>query len=299
MIKIASKSLQDLEFPSVRKQISELCSTQMGIEKALEIVPYSSYNDTIFGLHQTNEYVSSYMQDSKIPNHGFDAVHREIKLLGIENAVLEIGGFRKISSLSQTVNDQLRFFNKFKELYPSLYKTTEEVEYTKVLIERIDEVIDRFGDVKDNASPLLLNTRRAMNLVKGQINSSFTNALSKYSGYGYLDDIKESVVDNIRVLAVSAMHRKKVKGGILGNSKTGSIVYIQPEATLNHTRELNNLEYEEKEEIDRILKELTIFLVPYIELLKEYQDLLSEIDVIAAKAKYARLINALLPKITK
>jgi DNA mismatch repair protein MutS2 len=299
MIKIASKSLQDLEFPAVRKQISELCTTQMGVEKALEIVPYSSYDDTVFGLHQTNEYVSSYMQDSKIPNHGFDAIHKEIKLLGIENAVLEIGSFRKITSLSRTVNDQLRFFNKFKELYPSLYKTTEDVEYTKVLIERIDEVIDRFGDVKDNASPLLLNTRRAMNLVKGQINSSFTNALSKYNGYGYLDEIKESVVDNIRVLAVTAMHRKKVKGGILGNSKTGSIVYIQPEATLNHTRELNNLEYEEKEEIDRILKELTVFLVPYTELLKEYQELLSEIDVIAAKAKYARLINGLLPKITK
>jgi len=299
MIKIASKSLQDLEFPTVRKQISELCTTQMGVDKALEIVPYSTYDSTIFGLSQTNEYVSSYMQDSKIPNHSFDAIHKEIKLLGIENAILEIGGFRKISSLSQTANDQIRFFNKFKELYPNLYKTTEEVEYTKVIIERIDEIIDRFGDVKDNASTVLLTTRRAMNLVKGQINSSFTNALSKYSGYGYLDEIKESVVDNIRVLAVSAMHRKKVKGGILGNSKTGSIVYIQPEATLNHTRELNNLEYEEKEEIDRILKELTVFLVPFTELLKEYQELLSEIDVVAAKSKYARLINGILPKISK
>ena len=138
-----------------------------------------------------------------------------------------------------------------------------------------------------------------MNQVKGKINTSFASALSKYNEYGYLDEIRESVVENIRVLAIKAMYRKKVKGGILGSSKTGSIVYIQPEATLNHTRELNNLQYEEMEEVNRILKELTNFLRPFRELLTEYQELLSDIDVISAKARYAREIKGLLPKITK
>ncbi len=180
-----------------------------------------------------------------------------------------------------------------------LYETTEPIEYTKAITEKIDEVINKYGEVKDEATPLLLNTRRAMNAVKGKINTSFGSALTTYNGYGYLDEIKESVVENVRVLAVKAMYRKKVKGGILGNSKTGSIVYIQPEATMNHTRELNNLEYEEKEEINRILKALTNFLRPYKQLLLDYQDLLSEIDVISAKAKYAKEINGILPKITK
>jgi len=299
MIKIAAKTLLDLEFPSVCKQISELCITQMGIDKALEIVPYTTYKKALFGLHQTNEYVDSYQQDSRIPNHGFDSIHKEIKMLGIEEAVLELGSFRKIASLSETANTQIRFFNKFQELYPSLYETTEPIEYTKDITTKIDEIISKYGEVKDEATPLLLNTRRAMNAVKGKINTSFGSALTTYNGYGYLDEIKESVVENVRVLAVKAMYRKKVKGGILGNSKTGSIVYIQPEATMNHTRELNNLEYEEKEEINRILKALTNFLRPYKELLIDYQDLLSEIDVVAAKAKYAKEINGILPKITK
>ena len=95
-----------------------------------------------------------------------------------------------------------------------------------------------------------------INSVRSQINSSFVSDLSKYQGYGYLDEIKESVVDNIRVLAVNAMYRKKVKGSILGTSKTGSIIYMQPEKTLKYARELNNLEYEEKEEVNRILKQL-------------------------------------------
>lgn len=299
MIKIAEKTLIDLEFPTVCKQISEFCITQMGMEKALEITPYTTGKKAVFGLHQTNEYLSSYQQDSRIPNHGFDIIHQELRMLSIEDAILETGSFKKISSLSETANTQLRFFNKNKELYPSLFETTAEVEFTKEITEKIGEVINRFGEVKDEASPALLQTRRSMNSVKGKINSSFASALSKYNEYGYLDEIRESVVENIRVLAVKAMYRKKVKGGILGNSKTGSIVYIQPEATMMHTRELNNLEYEEKEEINRILKTLTNFLRPFRELLSDYQGLLSEIDLISAKAKYAREIKGLLPKITK
>jgi len=298
MIKIAAKSLTDLEFPAVCQEVSALCITGPGKEKALEIQPYKTYKKTLFGLDQTNEFVSSKTRESRIPNHGFDAIKTELRTLEIEEAVLEVGSFKKISSLSETVNTQIKFFRKFKEYYPNLYETTAEVEYTTEIIDSIGRVINKFGELKDDATPLLQSVRRSINSVKGQINSSFSKALTTYQSYGYLDEIKESVVENVRVLAVKAMYRRKVKGGILGNSKTGSIVYIQPEATFQYTRELNNLEYEEKEEIKRILKELTNKIRPYKPLLIDYQKLLCEIDVIAAKAKYAEMINGLLPRIT-
>lgn len=299
MIRITAKTLSDLEFPKICSQISKYAITSPGKERSLEIVPFTSFEKTMFALDQTNEYVSSYLQDSPIPNHGFDAINAEIKLLGIEETVLEPASVRKIASISETVNIQIQFFEKFQELYPALYGTTSKVEHTPVIIERTGKIIDRFGEIKDDASPLLQELRRKINQVKANINSSFTSALSHYQNLGYLDDIRETVVDNIRVLAVSAMHRRKVKGSILGNSKTGSIVYIQPEATHNHTRELNNLEYEEKEEIKKILKELTEFIRPFTPLLVEYQELLTEIDVISAKAKYARELKAVLPTITR
>ena len=94
------------------------------------------------------------------------------------------------------------------------------------------------------------------------------------------------------------MHRRKVKGTILGNSKTGSIVFIAPEATLKFSRELQNLLYEEQEEIIRILKILTNNIRPFTGLLKQYQGYLSHIDAVAAKAKYAIQINGLLPKVS-
>lgn len=299
MIKISSRSLDDLEFPVVCEQISELCITGQGKEKALSIQPYPNYKKTVFGLDQTNEYFNSKTQDQPIPNHGFDSIQSEIKLLGIEGSVIEITGFRKISSISEIVNTHLKFFRKYSEIYPALSETVSHIEYDKSLTDRIDGIIDRFGEMKDDASPLLQDLRRSINSIRGKINSSFNSALTNYQSYGYLDEIKESVVENVRVLAVKAMYRRKVKGGIMGNSKTGSIVYIQPETTFRYTRELNNLEYEEKEEVKRILKELTEFTRPYREVLIEYQDLLSELDVISAKSKYAEKINGILPKITK
>ena len=122
-------------------------------------------------------------------------------------------------------------------------------------------------------------------------------ALTTYHNLEYLDDIRESVVENKRVLAVKAMYRRKVKGSILGSSKTGSIVYMQPEATFQYARELNNLEFEEKEEIDKILRNLTEYVRLYTPVLETYQQFLIRLDVIYAKAKYAQSINAILPEI--
>ncbi|EAQ50594.1 endonuclease MutS2 [Leeuwenhoekiella blandensis] len=299
MIKIHPKTLSDLEFHTVCAQLSELCITDMGKVKALKLAPQRNYRKTLFVLDQTQEYINSDTHETPIPNHGFDALDHELKMLGIEDTVLEVGSFRKIGSLSETVNTHLRYFRKFQETFPVLHQTVRDTEYTTELTDEINTIVDRFGEIKDDASPVLLQTRRAINEVKAKINSSFASALSRYASFGYLDEIRESIVDNVRVLAVSAMHRRKVKGSILGNSKTGSIVYIQPEATQTHQRELNNLLYDEQEEVKRILKALTNFVRPFGPLLKDYQKLLSTIDVIAAKAKYAKKLDAVLPKITK
>ncbi len=298
MISITDKTLQDLEFKTILETISDLCNTETGKQKALEIIPFKTEETLMDALLQTSEYVSSFTNNNVIPNHYFDAIHHEIKYLAIEDSFLELSGFRKISALSETANTLIQFFRKFDDYYPKLNLRASEIELTKFIIQKIDEVVDKYGEIKDNASPDLVEIRRNMNLVRGKINQSFGAALSSYNSMGYLDDIRETIVDNRRVLAVLAMYRRKVKGTILGSSKTGSIAYIEPEATLRYSRELSNLEYEEREEITRILKQLTNAIRPYIQLLKDYQDFLSDIDVVAAKAKYAYKINGLLPKIT-
>jgi DNA mismatch repair protein MutS2 len=294
---IQSKTLQDLEFTTVLHQLVARCNTELGKERALEIKPISDSEAILLVLGQTSEYLSSLVSENRIPNHGFDRIDPELSLLRIENTTLEIGSFRKIGNICTTIATHKKFFKKFKEYYPLLFNASEEIELNTEIPKDIDGVIDRFGEIKDRASDKLFDIRRQMNQVKGKISQSFSSALNIYHGSDYLDDIRESVYENRRVLAVKAMYRRKVKGAVMGNSKTGSIVYIEPEATLKYSRELNNLEFDEKEEIQRILNQLTALIRPFATVLFDYQEFLAEIDVTAAKAKYASETNALLPKI--
>ncbi|MGO3183126.1 MAG: endonuclease MutS2 [Aequorivita sp.] len=296
--RIDNKTLEDLEFPSVLRQISEFCVTEPGQENVLDIIPFQDFSKISPELHRVKEFKASFNGDNQIPNHGFDPIFRELRLLEIENSTLEISGFRRILSISETTRILLKFFKKFEEFYIHLNSFSEKVNYTSLISDEINKRVDKYGDIKNEASNELGTIRRRLNLVKGKINSSFTKALSQYVQNDYLDDIRESVVENRRVLAVKSMHRKKVKGAVMGSSKTGSIVYIEPQATLEYANELSNLIYEEDEEIKRILKAMTEFVRPHAVLLASYQDYLIKMDVLYAKAKYALKINAILPILT-
>ncbi|MAQ62292.1 MAG: DNA mismatch repair protein MutS [Flavobacteriales bacterium] len=170
-----------------------------------------------------------------------------------------------------------------------------ELELNKEIKKEIDNVINRFGEVRDNASKNLFTLRKQIQALKSKIAQSFNKALSHYQNLNYLDEIRESVVENKRVLAIKGMYRRKVKGGIMGSSKTGSIVFIEPEATLKFSRELQNLIFEESEEIKKILSQLTDFLRPQFCLIKSYQNYLILLDTIFARARYSESINGLLP----
>ena len=296
-MKIPEKALTDLEFTTVLQQLSQLTITSMGKESCLSLQPFENEQELILQLESVSEFTASFANENRIPNHGFDDLTSEINLLKIENSVLELEGFRRIAKASDIINILLKFFEKFKEYYPRLFEQSTDIEITKDLIIAINNVIDRFGEVRNDASPELFQIRKSIQAVRSKIGQSFQRALSQYTTADYLDVIKESVVENRRVLAVKAMHRRKVKGAIMGSSKTGSIVYIEPETTLQHTRELNNLQFEETDEIKRILLALTQYLQPYRPLLIQYQKYLILIDTYHARAKYAESTNSILPKI--
>ena len=299
MIKISKKTLQDLEFESVIQQVAFHNVTTLGKAEILATLPFSNREEVIEALQLTNEFVSSFDNENRIPNHGFDAITAELKLIRIENNYLEIDGFRRIASICVTTNILLKFFKKFHKYYPLLHKSSLQLEANTEISEAINSVVDKFGEIRNDASDTLYGLRKSIQAVRTKINTSFNSALSMYNSADYLDDIRETVMENRRVLAVKAMYRRKVKGSILGASKTGSIVYIEPDTTQQHQRDLNNLEFEETEEIKRILLELTSFISGYSPLLESYQQFLTKIDVIYAKAKYAKTIDAVLPEVTK
>jgi DNA mismatch repair protein MutS2 len=295
MKKIALKTLEDLEFLTVLQQVAARCVTENGKVAVLAIVPSVRKETVHRWLQETHEYLFSFGTEHSIPNHGFDPIEKDLQLLGIENSTLDKDSVRRLAGVVRSVNEHTRFFKKVQLVFPTLFYRTASVPHNDYIPQAVDAVIDKFGEIKDDASVDLKNIRRNISEIRGQLNGSFGAALSHYSKLDYLDDIRETVVDNRRVLAVKAMYRRKVKGRILGGSKTGSIAYIEPERVLLLSRKLDEQELEEREEIMRILNLLTASLRPFLDHFIDCRTYLTGTDVIAAKAKYARNMDAVLP----
>ena len=296
---IPNKTSVDLEFQNLLEQISSFAVTSIGKEEILSISPINEKDEIECQLDLVSEYTSSFDNENKIPNHYFDEFLKEIRLLKIDNSTIEVEGFRKISNTNYTVNKLIKFFKKFKRYYPALQSMSSHIEFDEKPKKKISSVIDNYGNIHNNASDKLFSVRKEIGIVKSKIGKTFQDALKYYNSTDYLDDIKESFVDNRRVLAVKSSHRRKVTGTIIGSSKTGSIVYVTPEETMKYSLELNNLEFEEKEEIKRILKELTDFFRPYCNVFEDYIKYLTSLDSVYSRAKHAFSINAVKPNISE
>ena len=297
-VRISNKTLQDLEFPTVLKQAQEYCLTSLGKEKIAASKPMIDEEILSKELSYVDEYLSSFENENRIPSHGFDDITFEVRKLKIENSFIESSSFLKIAQISNTVNFQLKFFKKFKDLFPNLFELSDSIFYNPEIPNAIKSIIEPSGDIKNDASKALKQIRKDLTYVRGKINQSFNSALSKANASGYLDDIRETVIDNQRVLAVLAMYRRKIGGSVLGSSKSGNIVYIVPKESLKYSNEYSNLIYDEKQEIIAILRKLANDIRPHAPLIESYIGYLTHIDFISAKASYARDINALLPKLS-
>ena len=296
---IQPQTISDLEFDRVLNQLGQRALTQGGKMRCLAITPMIDQAAIEIALKEVEEYKASIGSDQGFPGHHFDALTEVLHQLSIENSVLELNGFKKIKHVCLTTETIKRFLKKFDQFYIVLNQYADQIPYVDHPVSLIDSILDRFGQVKDDASQELLFLRKSILRVKSSINKSFSQALSRYAQADFLDEIRESVVDNKRVLAVKAMHRKKVKGVVMGQSKTGSIVYIEPQQTLEFAQELSSLLYQEIEEVKRLLKWLTNALRPYITEITQYEEFLIQVDVWHAKAHYAHAMNGVRPLITK
>ncbi len=298
MKNISKKTLEDLEFYQILSLASKKCSTEVGKKEILTTEPRNLILEVEELISKTNEYFHSFEIEKQIPNHGFEDAYYEISLLSVENSKIEVEGFRKILEINEKSNTLIQFFKKNKDLFPTLHKSTSHLEIIKELPVEINKIINRFGEIKDTASEKLSSIRKQISNVRSKIGQSFGAALSTYHTSGFLDEIRETIIGNRRVLAVKSMYRRKIKGVIHGSSKTGSIIYIEPQATLIYSQELQNLVYDEKQEVDFILRKLTNFSRIYEVDLNNYSKFLTSIDITAAKAYLASEMNAKKPKVS-
>ena len=115
MKKITAKTLEDLEFPEIRKQLEAFCHTGPGRQAARSVTPFRDAGLLQDSLARASEYLASFENDNQIPNHGFEPVDSFLGMLKVENSLLPIEAFRHMSDLAGLIRDHQRFFKKFAD----------------------------------------------------------------------------------------------------------------------------------------------------------------------------------------
>lgn len=295
-VQITDDQLEELEFPDLLAEISPFAFSHKIATKISELRPFS-IDEAKTSLKKVSEFLSSFESDNAIPFNEYDDIETELKLMLIENFRLENSAFIKIKSLTEQIGKLQKFYPAYEEVFATLNNDVKDLDFRKEIIEKIDKVFNRFGEVKSEASPILKTLRTEISHARKAIQENFNKALASLSSTDFLDDIRESIIDDQRVLAVKSAYKKRVLGRVLGLSKTGSITYIQPESVVKHQFKLREDIEEEKKEVDKILRKLTAEIAEFQPQLSSYQEYIFDLDLTRAKAKFAEKIGGVLPKI--
>ncbi len=293
---IQQEDLDELEFPILLSEIAPFAYSRKTEEKIMNLRPMN-IDEAELSLKKTSEFLTSFESANAIPFNEYEDIEAELKLMLIENFRLENKAFVKIKALTEQIGRLQKYFPTLSETFPNLLDEVKDLEFRKEIIEKIDKVFNRFGEVKNDASPNLKTLRTEIQHAKKAIDENFNRAMNNYSDV--LEDIRETIIEDQRVLAVKSGFKKRVPGRTLGISKTGSITYIQPDSVVKHYFKLRENQEEEKKEIDRILRKLTAEIAEFQPQLSDYQDYIFSLDLTRAKAKFAEQVNGILPKINR
>lgn len=292
-----NQTLNDLEFNTIKEWLINYGIGPSAKNRLAELTPSSQFPSIERDLKKVDELLSIRTTGETFPQLDFEELKTEIKLLPIKNAVLSLEGYVRISRASELVNSLIYFFNKRESDFPLLYEILNHAYFTKEIIEAIDKVFDRSGNVKDDASKLLYEIRQKIKTVRNQINRNFDKELRRLMKENVLGDTREAFVNERRVLTILSTHKRKISGTVVGSSKTGSLTFIEPQVNIELNNELEMLLDDERKEIYRILQALTKEIAVFLPLIQAYQQIITEFDFINAKTRLALELNCVLPGI--
>lgn len=292
-------ALVQLEYDKIKGLLKEQCDSVYAKSRAEELRIHTKKEFIDHELKQTDEFKLLIESSQYFPNDYILNLTKELKLLGIQGAVLTGDQFLEIRKLPESIQKIFRWFDKDRKIvYPALLKVVENTYFEKVIIELIDDVIDETGKVKDNASDDLLRIRQQLSRRRNELRHVFDRIVQKLSKSGLVTDTAEAFLNGRRVVALYAEHKRQVKGILHGESDTRKTSFVEPEETIELNNEVFGLEHEESREVYRILRELTSKLSSYSELLTAYHDIIGEYDFIRGKGRLAIMLNASHPLIT-
>ncbi|HOG42011.1 MAG TPA: Smr/MutS family protein, partial [Bacteroidales bacterium] len=229
------------------------------------------------------------MFEDTFPSVGFIDTKPFLLPLNVPSTYIDLVSLSKLRISLDTLRKILSFFKGCKDdLYPNLRSLSEKVIYYPEVARRIDSLIDKNGEMRDDASEQLHTIRRSLKEKEGAISKRISHLLKKAQSEGIVDeDASVSVRDGKILIPVPVANKKRIQGFVYDESSSGKTAFIEPMEVVELNNRVRQLKFEEQREILKILVEFTDFLRPYLEELIAASDYIGEIDFIRAKANVA------------
>lgn len=286
-------------FDKIRELLKEKCTSPLGRDKVDEITFSTQYDTILNKVNQTAEF-TTILEEEDFPSDPFYDVREGLIRIQTEGFYLSEQDLYDLRRSIETIGDIVKFFEgKSEENYFYLKQLAQDVFTFPDLIRTIDRILDKFGRIKDNASPELANIRRSIAIEQSAISRAISHALHQAKKDGFIDeDTKPTLREGRLVIPVPPAFKRKVRGIVHDESATGKTVFIEPEAAVEINNKIRELLSDEKKEVIKILTAISSEIRPRVPELMDSYDFLSEIDFIRAKALFAQDTDATLPRIS-
>ena len=290
---------QKTGFDKVRLLVSDKCLSPLGKERVAAMSFSTDYAFISNELDLVDEFVKIQQGETDFPANYFFDVRYSLKRIRPEGTWMDEKELFDLKRSLQTIHDIIRFFQPSEDeeiKYPALTALAGDILVFPQLVGRIDTILDKFGKVKDSASPELQTIRREMTITMSNISRNLQSILRAAQSEGVVEkDVTPTMRDGRLMIPVAPAFKRKIKGIVHDESASGKTVFIEPESVVEANNRIRELEGEEKREIIRILTDFTNFVRPLVPDILQSYEFLADIDFIRAKALFAIEIQGIRP----
>lgn len=319
-------------FTEIRYLLNQHCLSPLGLQRVSEMQFSADVRLLRERQKHTQEFLNIMEEEDCFPDQNFFDIRDSIKRIRIEGTFLDEQELFDLKRSLETIIGITNILNKGKGdqilvnttsivaseenmaddrqtqpeepkdedyKYPALHRLAKEVRTFPQLAKRIDGILDKFGKIKDNASPELLRIRREIAATEGSISRMLHHILRHAQQDGIVDkDITPTLRDGRLVIPVAPAMKRKIKGIVHDESATGKTVFIEPAEVVEANNRVRELESDERREIIRILQEFASQVRPYSREILQSYEFLADIDFVRAKAHFAVQIHGITPYIS-
>lgn len=291
-----SKIIEKLEYNRIIKQLSDLAITAPAKEQALTLMPSSNFDEVKKSIDQTRVLSNILRVKGPMPITDFKDVRASLKRLKVKANLNgeELGNIFLILSLAKDVSQFTADLEEREIDTRPIEKTLKNLAIPEDLFKKLNQAIEYDGTVKDTASSKLMQLRHDIQSNETDIKNHMNDYISgKHTQY--LSENIVTIRDGRYVLPVKQEYKNKFGGVVHDQSASGQTLFVEPQAVLVLNNRQQNLMAQERQEIHRILIELSELAGMYQKEIKNNADALTQLDFLSAKSKLAKAMKATEP----